>query len=593
MTIDGKIDRLRELMAEKKLNAYIIADSDPHMSEYVADHWKMRRWISGFTGSAGVVALTLEKSGLWTDGRYYIQAENELSGSEIELFRSGEPDVPSYTKWLRDNLVKGDRVGVCGQYFSVASIKALKKSLDREGIEVVTEYDLIDELWTDRKPMPKEPIFIHDIKYAGKSASEKLDMVRDKMKEREADYYLIGSLDDIAWLYNIRGNDIPYNPVTISYALISQERAWLFIDSSKVPEDVLEELALHNIQILEYESIDEKLTQLISSEMCVYVDPNRLNYGLYGILTEIGCNIIERRDITTDLKAIKNDVEIRNIKETLIRDGVAMVKFLHWLDKNLDNGITEIEAAEKVDEFRAEQEGNRGASFTSISAYREHAAMMHYSPSPQSQHTLKREGMYLLDSGGQYLGGTTDITRTIVLGPISDVEKRDFTLVLKANISLSRAKFLYGATGANLDVLARQPIWRYGLDYKCGTGHGVGFFLNVHEGPQNLSQGRNNIKLEEGMILTNEPGIYIEGQYGIRTENMMLVVEDEKTDCGQFMRFDIITYCPIDLDGIDITLLNDEEREWLNNYHREVYEKLSPYLDDEEDAWLRRATREI
>lgn len=317
MTIDGKIDRLRELMVEKKLNAYIIADSDPHMSEYVADHWKMRRWISGFTGSAGVVALTLEKSGLWTDGRYYIQAENELSGSEIELFRSGEPDVPSYTKWLRDNLVKGDRVGVCGQYFSVASIKALKKSLDREGIEVVTEYDLIDELWTDRKPMPKEPIFIHDIKYAGKSASEKLDMVRDKMKEREADYYLIGSLDDIAWLYNIRGNDIPYNPVTISYALISQERAWLFIDSSKVPEDVLEELALHNIQILEYESIDEKLTQLISSEMCVYVDPNRLNYGLYGILTEIGCNIIERRDITTDLKAIKNDVEIRNISQQM------------------------------------------------------------------------------------------------------------------------------------------------------------------------------------------------------------------------------------------------------------------------------------
>lgn len=593
MKIDEKLDMLRELMAEKKLKAYIVADSDPHMSEYVAKHWKMRRWLSGFTGSAGVVALTLDKSGLWTDGRYYIQAEKELLGSEIELFRSGEPDVPSYIEWLTENLSKGDRVGVFGGHFSAASIEKLERDLGREGIQAVTEYDLIGEIWADREPMPKEPIFIHDTKYAGKSSSEKVDTVRDRMRKNRADYYLIGSLDDIAWLYNIRGNDVPFNPVTISYALISHQEAWLFIDPSKVGEDVIEHLLSQGIQILDYEAVDDKLRELIDSKDSIYIDPNRLNYGLYNTLEKIGCNIIEDREITADLKAIKNEVEIENLRKTLIRDGVAMVKFLYWLDSNLDNGITEIEAAEKVDEFRAEQDENRGASFTSISAYRDHAAMMHYSPVPETQHTLKREGMYLLDSGGQYLGGTTDITRTIVLGPISEMEKRDFTLVLKGNISLSRAKFLYGATGPNLDVLARQPIWRYGLDYKCGTGHGVGFYLNVHEGPQNLSQRVNNVKLEAGMILTNEPGIYKEGEYGIRTENMMLVAEDEKTDCGQFMRFDIITYCPIDIDGIDVDLLDDEERVWLNDYHRQVYEKLSPYLNDNEKTWLKEATREL
>lgn len=594
MKIDEKLKRLRKLMEDKGLNAYIIADSDPHMSEYVAEHWKMRRWISGFTGSAGVVALTLDKSGLWTDGRYYIQAEDQLKGTEIELFRAGEPNVPSYIKWLGDNLTKGDRIGVCGKYSSSAKIKNLQSNLGKKGIEVVTEYDLIGEIWEDRPATPKEPIFIHDIEYAGKSAREKIEMVRDKMDKHGADHYLIGSLDDIAWLYNIRGADIPYNPVTISYALVSKEEARLFINQSKVEENVANNLRDNGVEVVDYDSIADTLPDLIGDDSSIYIDPDKINYELYSILEEIGCKIIEKQDITTALKAIKNEVEIENLKQTLVRDGVAMVKFLYWLDENLDSGnITEITAAQKLDELRAEQKDNRGASFTSISAYREHAAMMHYAPTEESQYTLERAGMYLIDSGGQYLGGTTDITRTVVLGPITERERRDFTLVLKGNIALARAKFLHGATGSNLDVLARQPIWRYGLDYKCGTGHGVGYFLNVHEGPQNFSQRVNKVVLEEGMVVTNEPGIYIEGGYGIRTENMMLVVEDEVTDSGRFMKFDTITYCPIDIDGIDVSLLDEEEREWLNSYHSEVYTKLSPYLNNREREWLRRATRAI
>lgn len=594
MKIDEKLKRLRKLMEDKDLNAYIIADSDPHMSEYVAEHWKMRRWISGFTGSAGVVALTLDKSGLWTDGRYYIQAEDQLKGTEIELFRAGEPNVPSYIKWLGDNLTKGDRIGVCGKYSSSAKIKNLQSNLGKKGIEVVTEYDLIGEIWEDRPATPKEPIFIHDIEYAGKSAREKIEMVRDKMDKHGADHYLIGSLDDIAWLYNIRGADIPYNPVTISYALVSKEEARLFINQSKVEENVANNLRDNGVEVVDYDSIADTLPDLIGDDSSIYIDPDKINYELYSILEEIGCKIIEKQDITTALKAIKNEVEIENLKQTLVRDGVAMVKFLYWLDENLDSGnITEITAAQKLDELRAEQKDNRGASFTSISAYREHAAMMHYAPTEESQYTLERAGMYLIDSGGQYLGGTTDITRTVVLGPITERERRDFTLVLKGNIALARAKFLHGATGSNLDVLARQPIWRYGLDYKCGTGHGVGYFLNVHEGPQNFSQRVNKVVLEEGMVVTNEPGIYIEGGYGIRTENMMLVVEDEVTDSGRFMKFDTITYCPIDIDGIDVSFLDEEEREWLNSYHSEVYTKLSPYLNNREREWLRRATRAI
>lgn len=594
MKVDRKIDMLRSLMKRRDIDGYIIADSDPHISEYVSEHWKMRKWISGFTGSAGIVALTHSASGLWTDGRYYIQAEKELAGSEIELFRAGERDVPSYTKWLADNLSKGDKVGICGLYFSLKEVRRLKETLEKKGIQIVTEYDLVGEIWESRPPMPKEPVFIHDAKYTGYSAKEKLNSVRAKLKEKGVRHYLIASLDDIAWLYNIRGSDIPYNPVTISYALISTDDAKLFIESSKVSKDVLDVLKDNGIETEEYTSIEDRLPELIDRDESVYIDPNKVNFRLYSTLRDIGCNIVEGRNITTDLKAIKNEVEIENLRETLIKDGVAMVKFLYWLDKNVDSGqITEIDAARKIDEFREEQEGSRGASFNSISAYGANAAMMHYAPTENMNSTLDSEGMYLLDSGGQYLGGTTDITRTVVLGPISDRARRDFTLVLKANIALARAKFLYGATGSNLDVLARQPIWRYGLDYKCGTGHGIGYFLNVHEGPQNFSQRVNSIVLKSGMIVTNEPGIYREGEYGIRTENMMLVVEDEVTDSGRFMRFETITYCPIDLEGVDVSLLDDGERKWINDYHSKVYKKLSPYLNEEEKKWLQKATEGI
>ncbi|NMA94828.1 MAG: aminopeptidase P family protein [Clostridiales bacterium] len=593
MDTNEKLMKLRKHMKEHNLKAYIVSDSDPHMSEYVAKHWKMRSWLSGFTGSAGTIVITDEKAGLWTDGRYYIQAEKELSGSEVELFRMGEEGVPTYSIWLIANLDAGDKIGIYGEYFPAFTIKRLRDELGKYQIELVTDYDLVGEIWHKREPMPIEPIFSHDIKYAGKGVEEKLKLVRERLAEVRSKYYIIGSLDDIAWLYNIRGADVAYNPVSISYALISDESAWLFIDPSKIDDTLREEFLSYGVIVLGYEDVQTTIRETITSGDSIYLDPARVNYGLYNIIADIGADIIEGREITGDLKAIKNDIEIENFRRTLIKDGVAMVKFLYWLENNSDKGITEIEAAKKIDELRSEQLENKGPSFTSISAYKDHGAMMHYSAKPDSQHTLKPEGFYLLDSGGQYLGGTTDITRTVALGPISDRAKKDFTLVLKGNIGLSRAKFLYGATGSNLDVLARRPIWEYGIDYKSGTGHGIGFFLNVHEGPQNISQRVSDIKLEAGMIISNEPGIYREGEYGIRTENLMLVVEDEKTEFGQFMRFEILTLCPIDIDAIDAGLLGNEEKTWLNNYHKRVYNELSPYLEVDEKNWLKEATREI
>lgn len=592
MNIRDRVEKLRQLMKENQMDAYIIPSFDAHQSEYVAEHWKCRQWISGFTGSAGTVVITLEDAGLWTDGRYYIQAEEQLEGSGIRLFRMMDPGVPFYSEWLTDVLNEGGIVGFDGNVFSINMVKKMEKDLKAKIIALKMNQDLIGDLWEDRPEIPKGPMFTHDVKYAGKSRVEKLSEVREEMKNKGANYYILTSLDDIAWLLNIRGADVPNNPIVIANVIVAEHKCYLFIDSCKVPALVKLELEAEGIELKANHEIQTFLRNLSDGD-AVILDTNKTNISLYNAINS-NTKKIEIPNITTNLKAIKNEVEIKNLKWCEIKDGLAMVKFIKWLKNSVDKEeITEITAEERLEDFRRGQEGFVGPSFDTIAGYKEHAAMMHYKANKETQYTLKNEGLFLIDSGGQYYDGTTDITRTIVLGKLTDEQKRDFTLVLKGFIALSSVKYLYGATGSNLDVLARQPIWQYGLDYKCGTGHGVGFFLNVHEGPQSIRNDNNNVILEKGMIITNEPGIYLEGKYGIRIENMMLVVEDEKTEFGQFMKFETITYCPIDLAGINKDMLTESEKQWLNNYHQEVYTKLAPYLNEEERVWLREETREI
>jgi len=594
MSTNDRIENLRCLMKERGIKAYIIPTYDPHQSEYLADYYKTRVWISGFTGSAGTVVVTEDQAILWADGRYWIQAENQIAGSEIKLFKMGVPGVPNYMEWLKESLNNKDTVGFDGKIFPQSDFLELEKLLKDKEIKFIEDYDLIGELWEDRPPLPKSKAFVLDVKYAGKSAKEKIEEVRKEMDKKGVDYFLLGSLDDIAWVYNIRGNDVACNPVIISYALISKERAWLFVDKSKIDDKVRKCLDENGIEVEDYEKVIDYVKNM-EEDSKVFLDSSRINRWLYKSIPD-GCEIVEGTNITTELKAIKNPIEIENQKKAYIKDGVALVKFFYWLDKNVGKvKITEVSAAEKLEEFRRQQEGFIEPSFDTIAAYKENAAMMHYKAEEgKSNYELKNEGMFLVDSGGQYLEGTTDITRTVVLGPITEEEKRDFTLTLKGHINLISARFLYGVTGTHIDVLSRYPLWQEGLDYKCGTGHGVGYLLNVHEGPHRISTAINSVKLEKGMVVTIEPGVYKAGKYGIRIENVAVVDEDIETEYGgKFMKFEVLSYVPIDLEAIDVNMLTEKEREWLNNYHQMVYDKLSPYLEEEEKNWLRNETRKI
>lgn len=594
MAVNERILELRGLMSEKNIDAFIVPSFDAHQSEYVPEHWKARQWISGFTGSAGTVVVTQKEAGLWTDGRYFIQAENQLKGSEIKLFKMGQPGVPTYIEWIKEVLPVNGTVGFNGKSIPLSLYKDMMKEYKSNELSFETSYDLIGELWADRPAIPQVPIFTHDVKFAGKSRTEKLAEVRSEMQKLNANYYLLSSLDDIAWLLNIRGGDVPNLPVVTAYVLISQTGCQLFIDKSKVNDNVEKELAADNIEVLDYESIENAVASL-KGEGSIIMDPEKTNVWLYKSVPE-AFEIVQEPNITTNLKAIKNCTEIKNMRNSQIKDGVALVKFLIWLDNSLGKeNITEITVDEKLTEFRKQQELSMGPSFDTIAGYKDHAAMMHYKAVPGIEYSLEKEGMLLIDSGGQYLDGTTDITRTIVLGKLTEEQKKDFTLVLKAHMGLATAKFLHGCTCTHLDILARRPLWEEGLDYRCGSGHGVGFLLSVHEGPQGFRRqpAINSVILEPGMILTNEPGIYREGKHGVRTENTMLVVDDFETEYGKYMKFDTISYCPIDLDGLDASLLTQQEKDWLNNYHKETYEKLSPFLSEEEKTWLKHETRAI
>ena len=587
----SNLNNLREVMKKENVDYYIIPSGDSHQSEYVPEYYKGRAYVSGFTGSAGTLLVGIEESYLWTDGRYFIQAEKELNGSGIKLMKMNIPGYPSLIEWIKNNVKEGKALAFDGSTISTNEYKNYKELSEKNGFNIKMDKDFLNEIWSDRPELSKEKIFIHDIKYCGRCTSEKLQEVRDEMKKLEGENYVIASLDDIAWLFNIRGNDIAYNPVALAYALISDNEAVLYIDEEKVANDDKRRLEAQGVTLKPYNDIYKDIKNVTES---IIIDGAKVNGKLYYLISE-DVKIIENLNITTSLKAVKNEVEIKNMEVSQVRDGVAMVKFIKWLKENVGKiNMTEISASDKLEERRAKGEYFKGVSFNTIAGYKDHAAMMHYSATEESQYELNSEGMLLIDSGAQYLDGTTDITRTFILGSITEEEKRDFTLVLKSHIALATTIFLKGTNGCNLDAIARRPLWKYGMDYKCGTGHGVGFFLNVHEGPQGIRPFGNTIALEPGMILTNEPGVYKENKHGIRTENTLLVTKAFKNDeMGEFYKFDTISYCPIDLEGVDVSLLDEEEREWLNNYHRTVYEKLSPYLTEEEKKFLEKETRSI
>ncbi len=587
----NNLEKLREAMEKENIDYYIIPSSDSHQSEYVAEHFKGREFISGFTGSAGVLLIGLKEAFLWTDGRYFIQAERELNGSGISLMKMRTPGYPTIEEWIKKNIKTEKTLGFDGRLFSVNQYKGFLDISKENNFSINMDNDLLKNIWEARPELPKSKIFLHEEVYSGKYASEKLQEVRKHIKEKDAKNYIISSLDDIAWLCNIRGNDVKFNPVALSYVLINENYANLYINNDKIDDNTKEKLKNEGFEIYEYDEIEEHVKLI---EDTTIIDPNKLNAKIYSCLSS-DVKIINEMNITTKLKAIKNEVEIANTEKSQVRDGVAMVKFIKWLKDTLGKEkITEISASKKLTEFRSKGENYKGDSFGTIAGYKEHAAMMHYSATEATDYELKQEGMFLVDSGGQYLDGTTDITRTFILGNITEEEKRDFTLVLKGHIALSTAKFLKGTTGVNLDILARRPLWNYGIDYKCGTGHGVGYFLNVHEGPQGIRPEGNSTVLKPGMIITNEPGVYKEGKHGIRIENTLLVVKDiNSEEFGEFYKFKTISYCPIDLNGVVIEMLTNEERDWLNNYHKIVFEKLSPYLNDEEIEFLKVQTREI
>ena len=567
-------------MKQHSVAACIIPSADPHLSEYPSEHWKVRRWLSGFDGSAGTLVVTQRSAGLWTDSRYYLQAENQLEGTEIKLFKDGLPETPSFTKWLSENLLENSKIAIDGKCVSTEQWREWVETLRTTSLQM-TDFDLISEIWTDRPPLPAKPFFNLDIKYAGRSTEEKLADLRAEMRRQKAGICLLTALDDVAWLLNIRGCDVEYNPVVIAFAAVEMEKVILFVVQSKKKA---RNDKTNDIFIADYNEIYSYLSSLKNNPTCL-IDIAKTNFSLYKSVSQ-NCKIVETTSPVSLAKSIKNETEIAGFRSAMERDGAAMVKFLRWLENALKNSekVTEISAAEKLLSFRKEQDLFFSESFHPIVGYGAHGAIGHYAATQESNATIKPEGFLLLDSGAQYFDGTTDITRTLALGEISEQQKREFTLVLKGHIALASVRFPEGTQGIQLDVLARKALWDNGLNYGHGTGHGVGHFLCVHEYPPHISPRRNGGELKAGMLLSNEPGLYRQGEYGIRTESLVLVKKMEEFD--NFLCFETLTLCPIDTRAIDFDLLTEEEKTWLHNYHQTVYDRLSPHLNEEEKRWL-------
>lgn len=596
MTIKQKLNALRIFMKEKKIDAYLVATDDFHGSEYVGDYFKCRKYITGFTGSAGTAIITQDMAGLWTDGRYFIQAADQLRDTTIELFKSGEPGVPTVHQFLNDKLQEGMCLGFDGRTVSAREAEELQELLQEKHITFSVNDDLIGEIWEDRPVLSCEPVMELDIRWTGKSRADKIAEIREQMKAKEADTFILTSLDDIAWLLNIRGNDIHCCPVVLSYLVMMENELRLYANAAAFSEEIRSNLEADGVKIYPYDDV-YSYVQTISSDKKVLLSRANVNSRLVSnIPSEV--TILDEPNLTLLPKAVKNKTEMENERIAHIKDGIAVTKFIYWLKKNVTRTtITELSAAEKLYQFRSEQEHFLGDSFDPIIAYGTHAAIVHYSATEATDIPLEARGMVLADTGGHYLEGTTDITRTIVLGPVTAKEKKFFTAVLRGNLNLAAAKFKYGCTGLNLDYLARGPLWELGEDYNHGTGHGVGYLLNVHEGPNSFRwknlPGNPAPVLEEGMITSDEPGYYLENEFGIRHENLVLCKKAEKTSFGQFMCFEPLTMVPFDLEGINPEEMTERERKLLNDYHQKVYTTISPYLDEEEKEWLKQATREI
>ncbi len=591
-----RLKALREVMAQKGIDFYMMPTADFHNSEYVNDYFKVREFFCNFSGSNGTLLVWQEGAGLWTDGRYFIQAEKELVGTSVKLFRMLDDGVPTLEEFLKSRMRDGQTLGFDGRVITASEGKRYEKVLEGKGITFAYEQDLAEEIWTDRPAFPAGPVTVLAEEAAGKSVEEKLEEVRRRLKEEGADAFFLAKLDDLMWLFNIRGCDVECNPVAMSYAYLTQNEATLFLQGKALNEEVRAYLARHQIRVEEYDAVGTYLKNLPEGQR-ILADVGQCSYSFYKILSEKQ-KLVEKKNPTLLLKAVKNPVELANMERVFLQDSVAVTKFIYWLKTHVGKEeITEVTAADYLEGLRRQIPGFLDLSFPTIAGYKANAAMMHYEATPDNCAVLEPEGMLLVDSGGQYLGGTTDVTRTIVLGPISDEIKMHYTLTAAGMLQLTNAKWLYGCTGRNLDILAREPLWKIGLDYKCGTGHGVGYILNVHEGPQNMrwrfTGGMVEAALEAGMDITNEPGVYIEGSHGIRIENVMVAKNGEKNEYGQFMYFDTLTYAPIDREAIDVKYLTEVQRGYLNEYHRKVYEKVGPFLEEEERKWLEEVTREI
>lgn len=592
--IPKRLQALREEMSKRGIAMYIVPTSDFHESEYVGTYFKARKFITGFTGSAGTAVITLTEAGLWTDGRYFIQAEEQLKDTTVALYKMGEEGVPTVTEYIEKTLKDGDTLGFDGRVVNSTWGKKLEEIVAKKNGKMAVDEDLIDIIWTDRPALSKAPVRILPIQYTGKSTSEKLADVRKVMEEKNADVHLLSSLYDIAWLLNVRGNDISYVPVVLSYLALTKDDCIWFVQEEVVTEYLREYLEENHITTRPYNSFYDYVKEL-SEDTTVLMDASVVNYRIANSIPA-NTKVVNETNPSVFMKACKNEIEIENTRKAHLKDAVAMCKFMYWLKKNVGKiPMTEISASDYLESLRRQQEGCLDLSFDTICGYAEHGAIVHYSATEETSSTLQPEGLLLVDSGGHYWEGTTDITRTFALGPVTDEMKADFTRVCRSNLNLANARFLYGCTGVNLDVLARQPLWEANLDYKHGTGHGVGHILNVHEGPNGFHWGRKSYTtpLEEGMITTDEPGIYIEGKYGIRLENELICHKGEKNEFGQFMYFENITFVPMDLDVIDPSRMNETEKRYLNEYHKAVYEKVSPLLTEEEAEWLKEYTREI
>lgn len=595
MNVPERLTKLRSLMEENGIDIYVVPTADFHQSEYVGEHFKARKYITGFSGSAGTAVITKDEAGLWTDGRYFLQAERQLDGSTVKLFKMGEPGVPTITEYIASNIPTGGTLGFDGRVVSMGAGQAYEALLPEKQASIQYSCDLVNEVWEDRPQLSTEPVFALDVKYAGETTESKLNRLRLAMNEAGANAHIITSLDDIAWLLNIRGNDIEFFPLILSYAVVTLDKVCLYIEESKLSSEIKANLAKDHVEIHPYNDIYEAVKSF-TSEDTVLIDPDRMNYALYNNIAP-DVKKVEKTNPTVLFKAMKNPIEIQNIKNAHIKDGVAHTKFMYWLKQNLGKEtITEMSASDKLESFRAQQEGFIRPSFEPICALGPHAANAHYTSTPETNVELKEGTVFLTDTGGGYYEGSTDITRTFALGEIPQIIKDHFTTTVQSNLHLAHARFLYGCIGVNLDILARAPFWNQNLDYNHGTGHGVGYLMNIHEAPTGFRwqyRPGDSHTLEEGMVLTDEPGIYIAGSHGIRLENELLVCKGEQNEYGQFMYFEPITYVPFDLDALNPDLMSAEEKAWLNDYHRLVFDTVSPYLTESETAWLKEYTKAI